>query len=127
MSAAEDVSNAAWGASPKPLFAAAAVNGVPAAVSFGGGAGLPDFPRDARGFGTAPFGTAAFAAGFADFLEAVALDLGARAMVKGNMARRARWINAGVWGCGGRTTWPRIARRLDAEGACCLLRPLRWN
>ncbi len=33
--------NVACGASPKP--------GVPAAVSAGGGAGLPDLPRDARG------------------------------------------------------------------------------
>ena len=48
-----DAVNAACGASPKP--------GVPAAVSTGGAAGLPDLTLDGRGFG-------------------VASDLGARAM-----------------------------------------------
>ena len=38
-----DAVNEACGASPNP--------GVPAAVSTGGGDGLPDLPRDGRGFG----------------------------------------------------------------------------
>lgn len=42
--------NGACGASPKPL-PRRLVSGVPAEVSRGGGGGLPDLPREARGWG----------------------------------------------------------------------------
>lgn len=42
--------NGACGASPRPLDERR-VSGVPSAPSIGGGAGLPDLPREARGRG----------------------------------------------------------------------------
>ena len=43
--------NGACGASAKPAAAERLVSGVPPARSAGGGAGLPDLPREARGRG----------------------------------------------------------------------------
>lgn len=99
ISAAAAESNPACGASPKPppaLLERApleyAVSGVPAAVSRGGAAGFPDFPRDARGFGesAAPFDAPLRAT----VLEPV-LDFGARAIPR-NMARPGGGGKVGV-------------------------------
>src|SRR4249920_3676660 len=67
--------NGACGASAKPAAADRLVSGVPPARSAGGGAGLPDLPREARGRGvvseTRAFGVSADADG---------PDLGGRGM-----------------------------------------------